>query len=200
MKLLNVLVPKSFILESRETKNRTVKDFNRLCMNDGIRASIGSIAVQKFVTALIKADLSTNPYVDEIRLTEGSTCLLFKLKNPIIPVMAIKDGKKYIFDDEIRRKLKEADPGLEITHIRMKIPNSMDNQPYIFAINANGGISTHPNSGDDHICYGTYGDRVKIGKLQISKIIDLLRIANLDSAFRNFRYSLPWSTIPHEDY
>jgi hypothetical protein len=76
----------------------------------------------------------------------------------------------------------------------------MDNQPYIYALNAAGGISSHPNSGEDHICYGTYSDRVKIGKLQISKIIDLLRIANLDSAFRNFRYSLSWSSIPHEDY
>lgn len=202
MKLFNVLVPFDFIIE-RRTGARVQYNFrNSINMDSSERRSVSNNArVNSFINGLLTADLSKNKYVENIFLRSGENAVYFKLREPIIPIMAIRENRKYIFDEETRKKIYECDNKVAVTHLKMMIPSDADHELKIWAWNEKcGELSSHPNSGDDHICYGTYRDRVKIGRVQISKLVDLLRIANLDSAYRNFRYDINWNRIPNEAY
>ena len=202
MKIFNVSVPFDIVIEERSGVRTRINLYNSVPENNSSTRNIASdSAVNSFINGLVTADLSENKYIEEINLRSGENAIYFKLKEPIIPIMAIRENRKYIFDEELRKKLFDYDTHLVVTHLKMAIPNSIDSELKVWAWNDQvHELSTHPNSGDDHICYGTYRDRMKIGRVQISKLIDLLRIANLDSAYRNFRYDINWSKIPSEVY
>jgi hypothetical protein len=202
MKQCKVYVPLDFVVEKR-SGSRVGYNFYDVenYSSSEIRRVTNNSEVNSFINGLLGADLSNHPYIERIELKSNQNYIYFWLKKPIVPTMVIKENRKYILSEEHKARLVSRDDHLQIDFLRMQIPNSIDNELRIWAMNKySGEISTHPNSGDDHICYGTYRDRVKAGKCQISHIIGLLNIANFDSAYRNFRYELDWDSIPSEAY
>jgi len=196
----NLTLPKSMMtIETRE-KSLCNIDLKQPPLPTANVSVSSNVRITEFVSALLATDLSHNPYVKEIKLSPSDKRIIFYLHKPIVPCMAIKSRRKYIFDAATMEKLKAADSSLEIHSFAMKIPDNYTDRLKIRAQDANGNPSTHPNSNDDRMCYGTYENRVFIGTVQISKLYDLMQIANLDSAYREFRAEVNWDEIPSEDY
>jgi len=200
MELFNeITVPRAFILETRN-ESKCNMFLEQPAANGQAVNGTSDARVSDFVRKILAADVTKHPLIKDIRLISDGNKIRFDLREPIIPRMVIYQNKKYILDEETRHKLKAADSGLEIHAFIMQIPRSYNDMLYVMAARKDGHYSSHPNSNNDRMCYGTYQNRMHLGQVQISKLVDLMNIANLGSAYRSFSYTPDWAKIPHEDY
>jgi len=149
--------------------------------------------VAKWVKGCLEYDYSNHPKIEWARLRKSGSAIVFKLREIIVPSIAENGDQDffYYFTDKQREIIRQ-NPAYTIGYIGACIPNALDDSMGFMAYRPatpeeeaadNFTHSLHPNV-NSQICMGTIGHKACISRICISDIIDLMYVANKNSAYR----------------
>lgn len=151
--------------------------------------------IAKWVKGCLEYDYTNHPKIEWARLRKSGSTLIFKLREVIVPIIAENGDRDFFYylTEEQKETIRQ-NPAYTIAYIGASIPNSVDESMNFMAYMPttpekeaadNFDHSLHPNV-STNICMGTISHKSCISRICISDIIDLMYVANKNSAYRWF--------------
>jgi hypothetical protein len=151
--------------------------------------------VAKWVKGCLEYDYSNHPKIEWARLRKSGSVIVFKLREAIVPSIAENGDQDFFYYlTEKQRDIIRQNPAYTIAYIAVSIPRAIDDTMGFMAYRPatqaeedadNFNHSLHPNV-NSQICMGTIGHKASISRICISDVIDLMYVANKNSAYRWF--------------